>query len=140
MNQESSRASVRGFSLIELLLVLAIIAILSAVAIPSFLGQRQRARRIGDAMANARILQIQLATRHAEATNYGADGTYTWNPDGTGSGPAFLSSFVANKNTKMTYVLEVKNTGQSWTLTVNDQPGGVGKIFQTDQTGAQLYP
>ena len=50
----------RGFTLIEAMLVVAIIGIISAIAIPSFLGQRRRARTIGDAIANAKVLQMAL--------------------------------------------------------------------------------
>ena len=65
----------RGFSLVELLLVLAIIGIISAIAIPSFLGQRRRARVIGDAISNAKSLQMALESRKAEVGVYAPAGT-----------------------------------------------------------------
>lgn len=48
--------SQQGFSLIELIIVVAVIAILAAIMIPNFLGQRQRAAdsRALDAVANIR--------------------------------------------------------------------------------------
>ena len=60
-----------GFSLIELLLVLAIMGIISGIAIPAFLSQRRRARLIGDAQANAQVLRMQLETYKADAGVYG---------------------------------------------------------------------
>ena len=74
----------RGFSLVELLLVLAILGIISAIAIPSFLGQRRRARVIGDAQANAQVLRMKLESYRAETGVYGtASATYTWTASGT---------------------------------------------------------
>ena len=71
------RNRTRGFSLIEVLLVLAIIGILSSIAIPSYLGQRRRARVIGDAISNAKVIQMALESRKAENGTYGAPVSYT---------------------------------------------------------------
>ena len=50
----SNPARTRGFTLIEMLLVVAIIGIISAIAIPSFLGQRRRARTVAAARTQPR--------------------------------------------------------------------------------------
>ena len=61
----------RGFTLIELMLVMAVAGILSGVAYPSFMGQLQKIRR-ADALVS--MLQIQVAQERwrSNNTSYGS--------------------------------------------------------------------
>lgn len=137
-----SRKKVQGFSLMELLLVVAIIGILSAIAIPSYMSQRRRARLIGDAISNTKALAMMLENRKAETGVYGGQGNYIWSPDGSFSGPANIApAFVAQGNTKMRYTVAIPDaTGVRYTLTV-DEPVGASftEVYQTDQSGAELF-
>lgn len=125
----------RGFSLIELLLVLAIIGIVSFIAIPTFMSQRRRARVIGDAIANAKILQLALETRKSDSGLYAPVGTYT-----NATLPVLLPTFQPVGNSNMIFTLVVANGGITYRLDVSDPTYTPPALaYQTDQTGAQLF-
>ena len=130
----------QGFSLIEVLLVLAIIGIISGIAIPSYLGQRRRARVIGDAMSNAKVIAMMMETRKADNGIYGPVGsTYTWTAGSADAGAAtFLPGFQPSGNSKMNYSISILTSGLAYTTTVTDPSLGV-MAYQTDQNGAELY-
>ena len=133
------QARTRGFSLMEMLLVVAIIGIVSGIAIPSYLGQRRRARVIGDAMSNARVLSMALESRKADVGVYGVDGTYDWKADASATtGPALLPTFQPSGNSKMNYRVIITN-GLTYTLTVFDPSISASTVaYQTNQYGAEL--
>jgi prepilin-type N-terminal cleavage/methylation domain-containing protein len=127
-----------GFSLVELLLVLAIIGIISAIAIPSFLGQRRRARVIGDAESNAKALAMMLESRKAESGIYGPVTSQVWTYTGTAPSASIslAPSFTPKGNSKMNYRVGVAGAGLSFAITVTDPFVGSAQVLTLDQTGA----
>ena len=119
-----------GFTLIELLIVIVVIAILSAIAVPMFLGQGKRGQD-ASAKANARNLagQVQLCYQAAVVSEYtscdtlpeltaAADGPLSL-PYGSGPGQAEVVSATAT-----TYrVVSHSQSGNDFTLDLQ-VPGG----------------
>jgi prepilin-type N-terminal cleavage/methylation domain-containing protein len=130
-----------GFSLIELLLVLAIIGILGGIAIPSFMGQRKRARVIGDAQSNARVLAMALESRKADVGLYGTSGTnQNWTASGgiPSSATNLAPTFTPKGNSKMNYQVQITGGGLAYGIIVTDpnRSAGHSTVLTANQTGA----
>lgn len=75
MQLKSRRKAARGFTLIELVIVIAVIAILAALLVPTILGQAERAR-ISRAKSDAAEIAKALARMRSDTTSLQA-GCYT---------------------------------------------------------------
>ncbi len=114
----------KGFTLIELLVVILIIAILAAVAIPTFLNQRGKAY---DSNAQSFVKDMQTAE---ETFATGDNGTYATSLaqlqgvdaslSSTGSGQSVSTASVAGGGTTAdayTVTATANNTGDAFTIT-----------------------
>lgn len=68
---------IKGFTLVEIMIVVALIAILAAIAIPSYVGIQKRAAR-SEARANLQAIGLALEGYMAENNDYGTPGTYSY--------------------------------------------------------------
>jgi prepilin-type N-terminal cleavage/methylation domain-containing protein len=96
----------QGFTIYELMYTLAIIAIVSAIAIPAYNGYIREAQ-LGTAMANARSVRLFLEEYFLENSTYVVDGdssydeveletNFGWRPDGDRD--AFTYTVTAEAN------------------------------------------
>lgn len=104
MYQKTSRRYTRGFTLIELMIVVAVVGILSAVAYPSY---QEYVRRGHRAEARSGLLQAQQWLERAAT----ATGTYP-----TASLPTTLT-WSSDGSKRYTIALAASNTSTSYTLT-----------------------
>ena len=129
-----------GFTLIELLLVLTIIGIISAIAIPSFLGSREYARQVGDARTHGQALRMALESTHAENGVYPAAGTFTWLPDGSAA-PVFVPAvnFILPKNaSKMKFILVINADKLTYTIEARTYDTKDKQLLKIDQNGSNI--
>jgi type II secretory pathway pseudopilin PulG len=124
---------------VELLLVVAILGILAIIAIPTFTGQRRRARLIGDAQSNAKVIQMALETRRAEMGIYGQPGAnYTYKADGTRPTDDIIPAFTPKNNSKMNYTITIGNTGLTYDIVVNDPSLKNAQVLTANHLGSVM--
>ena len=129
----------RGFTLIELMIVVAIIAILAAIAYPSYTEQVARSRR---ASAKATLVEaaqwLERAYSVSNRYNLAGDGTTTINSTVLAAAPLqslsaatdyYTLSFVAGQPTASTYIVQMAPKGAM----ASDKC----ETFTLDQVGAK---
>jgi type IV pilus assembly protein PilA len=125
-----------GFTLIELLVVIVIIGILLAIAVPSYLGFRDRANnRAAEANVRAGIPAAE-AFYSDNGTYVGLNNPATGNPKGISSYDSGLKATVAGTPTATAYCLTSTVGGQNWSV------AGPGSVWHksADCSGAVATP
>lgn len=118
-----SRRSSRGFTLIELMITVAVVAILSAIALPAYVYYIQRSR-IPEATAALAAKQVAMEQLFQDSRSYYAPNSSTCSTSGMASSSYF--SYAFSTCTTSTYVLSA--TGNAGT-------NMAGFIFTIDQSG-----
>ena len=114
----ANRGRTLGFSLIELMVVVAIVAILAAIAYPSYRSQVEKTRR-----ADAKAVLMQAAQYMERA--YTENGCYDKNPCGTGTATSLPYNKSPIDGAANYYTIALTGvTSSTFTITASATTGG----------------
>ncbi len=119
----------KGFTLVELLVTIAVIGILAAIAIPAYLGVQTRTRREA-AVTDMQNLASAMELYYQEHNKYAPS-------DGTISDINQIKSLYRAfrpGNNRFTYTVTVSNNGQDYLIEVSGDFGSYTKV-SVDQDG-----
>jgi type IV pilus assembly protein PilA len=138
----------KGFSLIELLVVVAVILIVAAIAVPNFLRSRMRANE-ASAVASLRVLNTAAVTYSITYPTLGFPAQLTTlggvNPCSASSTQACLIDDTLAQGAKSGYTFVWTGDGATPSISyiVTGTPQAVGatgqRMFCTDQSGVIRY-
>lgn len=117
---------VNGFTLIELMITVAIVAILATIALPSYTAYVQRGR-ITEATNELSTFRVQLEQYYQDNKNYGSSAGACGNNIGTSVGDAF--DFSCNWG--------AGGTSQSYLITATGKGSMAAFAFTIDQDNAR---
>lgn len=132
MNKNFTGMKDQGFTLVELLIVVAIIALLAAMAIPQFAAYSQRAVR-SSMVADAKNAFIMQENYLAENQTYRAISATT----GPASIPLGLDNLKVSASNTLTIAAGGTGIVDSFVLTLANPQGGPGKTYLTWQNAGQ---
>ncbi len=119
----------RGFTLIEMLIVVVVFGVLVSIAVPTYLNSIRKSRR-----TEAKSALLDLAAR--EERWYTINNTYV----ATGLQLGYTTNFPINLDTKPYYTMTVAQTASTYTLTAtaeNDQTNDACGNYTLDNYGNQ---
>jgi type IV pilus assembly protein PilE len=135
-----NKVSLAGFTLIELMIVVAIVGILAAVAYPSYLEHVQRGK-ISEATATLADLRVKLEQYYQDNRNYGSDGAKC---GGTAGPPdtRIPAATVAGAQSFGYTCASRDGTGQTFLLTATGvaAQGMTGFAFTVDERNNRRTP
>jgi type IV pilus assembly protein PilE len=116
---ERRAAAVRGFTLIELMIVVAIVAILAGVALPSYFDYVRRGQ-LPEAQAALSDFRVKMEQYYQDNRNYGAANCADAGPPSWSAGNGTLNYGAAQF---FTYACSLSGGGQGFTITATGSSG-----------------
>ena len=129
LNNQGAKTSInqKGFTLIEIVVVVIIIAILSSIALPAFLGQATRAK-----ISSAKTLAAAVSRECQVALVEGTNGSFS---PTTAGADDIDTSWPATTTCPGSFSATVNSLNVAFTATVASSDGSVSKVCTSGDQG-----